>query len=596
MDNLLIDALQKSRIGFVANATLADTLFMKFSIQSRISIVVTAVFNVLASAAVVATILYDSWRLANLRVPRRRFEFLTRIPTVHVFSNALAIATAIQGSVFIAVQAMGLQDVLTNNCRTFSQITWTATWVIGYTILIFSSESACRSIHRAYSASPCRSYTLVNWIILIVFLLLTWIPSFVRPTTMNICAADLTQWMAPWADIGTALTSLLIVFYILNATTLSFRLRRPDKLSFEQRIAVRNQIYYLLVNAAIFVFTLPFWIEVTTSHSTAVAAMMMSIVINLFGIVNGVLFLLLRASGENVITRSENPIWFMKPPRRYTDSTELAVAQQMFMPVDLERNNSAVKQAEFSNNRFSQHLKPVPRNHGERLKPLSEASFPDGRSSMERLTEDVAQNKKIYSLTSTSRDSLTVSSSVVSMTDIDDFVFLPPQPYFSHRRRSSDISAATVQIGLCLSSIPVPLSAHVRSSRVPQTLEKLAPTRFSPANNLSSNIFRGSRGLPPSIHPLKNNPPSPNNPNLLDANTSAESSNTTTQPPPPVLEPHLDRAYSVDLDRPSTENSPFADPTSPEALPRRGRKNSAWPLPESFSMLPDKTYSQVPWI
>lgn len=70
---------------------------------------------------------------------------------------------------------------------------------------------------------------------------------------MDICTAELTQWMEPWADIGTGVSASLILFFVLNAITLSWRLRRPEKMSFEQSIAARNMVYYLLVNAAIFV-------------------------------------------------------------------------------------------------------------------------------------------------------------------------------------------------------------------------------------------------------------------------------------------------------------------------------------------------------
>ncbi|KAI1944577.1 hypothetical protein LOZ53_006164 [Ophidiomyces ophidiicola] len=565
MEDQVFNALQKSNDEAAGNAALVKNLFLKFSIQSRISIVVIATFNVFASIVVVGTILYDSWRLAGLRVPRRRLEFLTTIPTAHVFSNALAISTIIQGTAFISVQAMGLQGVRAAHCPVYSQITWTATWVVAYTILVFSFEAAFRSISPTYSTSPCRNSASVHWLIVIVLLLLTWLPSHFRPVVRRVCNADLTQWMAPWADIGTAITSATILFFLLNAATLSIRLRRPGKMSLEQQIATRNQIYYLVVNAVIFVFTLPFWIELTTFRSTNVPAMMMSIVINLFGIVNGVLFLLLRASGQNIITRSANPIWFMKAPRRYTDSTEFAVAQQMIMPVGLERNNSAVKQENFMAKRFTQRL--MPESPFGKEKTFSGAMFPDGRSSMERLTEHV-QNRQSYS---TSNDSSPGTSSILSMTDIDDQILLPPQPYFSHRRRSSDISAATVQIGLCLSGIPVPLPAQqTRSSSRLANLpihipSRLLPSRFSSVSNPSSPRRRKSLDSHATMHPLQVNPPSPSN--RLPG--SPQSIKQNGLPPNPKL---------------------------PQTTQRELEANIGWPLSQDTPLLPNKAYSQTRWI
>ncbi|KMU89284.1 hypothetical protein CIHG_06955 [Coccidioides immitis H538.4] len=495
IDETIIDALQRSKIEFAGNATtLADTLFLKFSIQSRISIVVTAAFNVFASAAVVVTVLYDSWRVASLRVPR----------------------------------------------SVYSQITWTAAWLVGYTILIFSSEAAIRSFNPACSASPCKSYASVNWILVVVFSVLTWIPSYLRPVTMSICTADLTQWVEPWSDIGTGLASSLILFYIVNAVVLLFRLRRTEKLCFEQRIATRNQA-----------FTLPFWIQATTSHATNAAAMIMSIAINLFGIVNGVLFLLLRATGQNLITRSANPVWFMKPPRRYTDSTEMAVAQQMIMPVGLERNNSIVKRGDFSSGRFGQRREPEQPDRGRRRNSIPEAVFPDGRSSMERLTAGIQSRESFLSLSTTSRDRSSGLSSIVPMTDIDDFILLPPQPYFSHRRRSSDISAATVQIGLCLSSIPVPLPAQQahNSSKVTHIPvdppETLTSARFSGPKKTSTDGSSASLDSSLPIHPLQVNPPSLKW-SLEDVSaptyTTNERSDSTLDPPPLALESVPNRA------------------------------------------------------
>ncbi|EAS37297.3 uncharacterized protein CIMG_02651 [Coccidioides immitis RS] len=616
IDETIIDALQRSKIEFAGNATtLADTLFLKFSIQSRISIVVTAAFNVFASAAVVVTVLYDSWRVASLRVPRRKLDFFTKIPTAHIFSNALALATMTQGSIFISVQTMNLQDVLTNNCSVYSQITWTAAWLVGYTILIFSSEAAIRSFNPACSASPCKSYASVNWILVVVFSVLTWIPSYLRPVTMSICTADLTQWVEPWSDIGTGLASSLILFYIVNAVVLLFRLRRTEKLCFEQRIATRNQVYYLFVNSAIFAFTLPFWIQATTSHATNAAAMIMSIAINLFGIVNGVLFLLLRATGQNLITRSANPVWFMKPPRRYTDSTEMAVAQQMIMPVGLERNNSIVKRGDFSSGRFGQRREPEQPDRGRRRNSIPEAVFPDGRSSMERLTAGIQSRESFLSLSTTSRDRSSGLSSIVPMTDIDDFILLPPQPYFSHRRRSSDISAATVQIGLCLSSIPVPLPAQQahNSSKVTHIPvdppETLTSARFSGPKKTSTDGSSASLDSSLPIHPLQVNPPSLKW-SLEDVSaptyTTNERSDSTLDPPPLALESVPNRAsqrltdlrasYETNSSRSKLQGGLPSNPKSSQAVPRRGRNDSAWPLPERFSLLPDKTYSQIPWI
>lgn len=340
--------------------------------------------------------------------------------------------------------------------------------------------------------------------------------------------------------------------------------------------------------------------------------MMMSIVINLFGIVNGVLFVLLRASGQNIIFRSANPVWFMKPPRRYsdsTDSTDFAVARQMIMPVDLERNNSAVK---LSSKKFIPPVEQEARSRAQRGKSRFDFVFPDGRSSMERLTERAAQDRETFlSFSSGSRE-----SSIVSMTNIDDFVLLPPQPYFNHRRRSSDISAATVQIGLCLSSIPMPLPSQPRQSSklanvVTQTrdYDSMGRPRFSSASNAARFTSRRSLDLPLQIHPLQINPPSAASQTSDDA--SPLLSNATYVPPKEPFSPtsqserssrrwtEVRTSYTVELSNDSNDvqRGLPSNPKQSQGVPRRGRKEaSGWPLPERFSLLPDKTYSQTPWI
>jgi hypothetical protein len=87
-------------------------------------------------------------------------------------------------------------------------------------------------------------------------LVLTWIPSRLRPFTMEKCVASLIWWAAPWSDIGIFIASVLIGLYIITAVAIAYQLFRTPTLDREERIAASRTVYYLAVGTIMMVGSL----------------------------------------------------------------------------------------------------------------------------------------------------------------------------------------------------------------------------------------------------------------------------------------------------------------------------------------------------
>lgn len=132
-------------------------------------------------------------------------------------------------------------------------LTVQAVWIVGYVLLIFSSETAYRSLQKNRFAARGRWSTYVCLAIILIMLLFTWIPSTVRKARRDKCLGSLLLFAAPWSDVAFAINLILIISYIAIGTILVVQLLRTVKLDREDRIAASRVVYYLAVGTALFV-------------------------------------------------------------------------------------------------------------------------------------------------------------------------------------------------------------------------------------------------------------------------------------------------------------------------------------------------------
>ncbi|PGH32224.1 hypothetical protein GX50_05008 [[Emmonsia] crescens] len=588
------------RINLAAN-NLVTRIFLKFNLQNRSSIIITAAFSVAASAFVILSIM-------------RRLDLFRHIPPAHILPLVLSFASISQSSIFIGVQSTGLEDLFADGCLASSQITWTAAWIVGYIVLIFTSDAVYRSFRPSRFAAKGRWNSLICWVIVTIMLLLTWIPSKIRERKSDRCLATLLQWATRWSDIGLGLTIGLIVFFVLNGVILSIRLRRTAKLDAHDRIATSSIVYYLTGTAIVFTLVLPFWVQGTFSRSTSNSSLLMgSIALNLFGLVYAFIYLLLRANGGNMMIGPVASAW-SKESLKALDSTELALATQITQPIIAEKHNKSYfeKEYHFPGDEDDLEEERLVKTRSSKPAPFSPISTPRGLVLHSRKPSS-------YSLFPARDSSRNTRRFILNFNDSREDMLAPPRPsYARHRRFSSEISAATVQIGLRLSNIAMP--AHIQNHNSSTTSLGLSPTQtetpiyLSSAENnttIAAKFQDSHKELKPStellappsmnqsggyvgrISPLRQNPPgseiSPPRYNRWSPLTKMREDSTRKGnglPPAPLLVPKGNTYIP-------NEPSPLAQSAS--AFPPSSQ--SSWPLPDRLSVLPNKTFKQpAHWI
>ncbi|PGH06614.1 hypothetical protein GX51_02241 [Blastomyces parvus] len=601
----------------VAANHLATFIFLKFNIQSRASIIITASFSVTASTFVMLSIIYGSWRSskrAHRPRIRRRFEFLRHVPSTNTIPLVFSFSSILQSSILIGVQSTGLQNVFADGCLASSQITWTAVWIIGYAVLTFTSDAVYQSFRPSQSAATKRRRSLICWVAVTIMLLLTWLPSKIREREKDRCLATLLQWTTRWSDIGLALTIGLIVLFIVNGAILSVKLWRTAKLDIQERIATSSIVYYLAGTAIIFTLVLPFWIQATFLQGVSNFSLLMgSIALNLFGILYAFIYLLFCANGRNMMIGPVASTWSKELSKRH-DSTERALIPQINQPIIAEkRSGSPLEKNDFLSEEEDGLEEP------RILKTRSPKPAAFSSISMPRPIVLHSRKPSSYSLFPTRISSRNTRRFILNSNDSHEDILAPPRPSYAHHRRfSSDVSAATVQIGLRLSNIALP--AHIQNHNSSTTslglypIQAETPIHLSSIENRSPGVAR-SRGsqkeLGPSagsqtafslnqnsgyfgrISPLSQNPPGPEiRPPFYAWRSPVTKTEEASTNKKDILPPAPLRISKGDSYFPN-DPSPLAQATSILPTPSQ----SSWPLPGRLSLLPDKTFKQpAHWI
>ncbi|PGH14389.1 hypothetical protein AJ79_03031 [Helicocarpus griseus UAMH5409] len=598
------------RGGFAGNR-FVDSIFLKYILQNRSSIIITASFSVAASTLIVSSIMYDSWQ-SSRRVyrpeKRRRFDYFRYIPPAHIFPLVLAFGTFSQSMILLAVQSTGLDNLFADGCLAASQITWTAAWIVGYVVLVFTTEAVYRSFTPSRLATKGRWNSLVCWVTIAAMLLLTWIPSKVKQRRSDRCLASLLQWTSRWSDIGLALTISLIVCYIISGTILSIRLWRTAKLDAHDRIAISSVVYYLAGTVVVLGFVLPFWVQGTFWRIPSNAAMLMgSVALNLFGIVYAFIYLSLRANGGNMMIGPGASAW-EKASMKRLDSTGLAVAAQIAKPIITDEQKGLYYEKEDCLLADDSELEEerLMKEKSSKLEALNQAPIEQEPTSHSRKPSN-------YSLFPTRDSSRHTRRFILNFNNNHEDALVPPRPsYARHRRYSSDISAATVQIGLRLSNVAMPgaMQSHNSSTMslpmspihpvrpihssfnncTPSTAARSGSSRsdmISPTKLLNTAAASQVGGRIGRISPLSQNPLSQDKNSKISQENPRKDGQVEKSCTDKVLPP---TPLSIPKSNSSFPNQPSPLARSDLAYPPP--LQSSWPLPDRLSVLPSRTFKQ----
>ncbi|TVY51577.1 hypothetical protein LCER1_G007015 [Lachnellula cervina] len=547
-----------------SNATgiLIEKLVFAESKSVRTSTIILAVFNILAAFATACSILYDcyfAYKRCNPKFKASKFCIRTIHPA-ETFPLILAIGIVIQGIVFAAVQGQGLTSLFTTGCSVTAQFMWPALFIVPYIQLVFGIECAIRSLRpRPFQARG--KHNVKIYILLIVLMLVgTWIPSNLRKEPDN-CFASLMWFITRFGLDGLVLLSMTASLMMISAIIIFFRLSTVNLIDEHQRIAASRMVYYLILGTISLAFVIPWFISLVQNGPEAgdlKVAMMATVVVNLSGLISGLLQLFLRA---NTATTSFGPRSLKdrkKHEIRIWGPNELVFNNHLMDPVagprSPPRDLASRSDSRSSLVGFEKEAGRVISMESIRSPPFElpvrynntlassaiEPKTPTNAESVHGTVTPAAQTharKPSYSLFPPERSpvKLTVPGArqqePTSIYDISDLT--PPPPIFgpgsraNHRRDSSMASSATVQIGLRLSHAPEPSEEDMQALPLPSTTYNAnAATRPQTPETLDVKGFNFS-SLPQS--PFR---PSPLNISTTSPTKSPTYVNKTLPPTP----------------------------------------------------------------
>lgn len=544
-------------LGIGKNGTIAAERFIAALVFAesksvRTSTIILAAFDALAALATASSILYDCYWASKRCNPKfKASKFcVSSIHPAETFPLILAIGIITQALAFAGIQGTGLQALTTRNCGLIGQFMLPALFIVPYIQLVFGVECALRSLRKLPFQARGKYDVTICCVVIVLMLIGTWIPSHINPQPDN-CFASLIWFITRFGVECLILLSVAGGLMIMSAITIFVKLSTVNLIDQHQRIAASRMVYYLVLGILSLAFVIPFFVTVVVRNAELKAAMIATVVLNLSGLMNGLLQLFLRS---NTATTSFGP----KSGRSYDRGrheiriwgpNELVFNNQLIDPVSGPRTPAELPSGSESRTNLVGPEKdrpismeslssPPPIRSPIRYNPLRSNAVGEVRT-MPHIAEQVSElpssppkrthaRKQSYSLFPTDPTSPVKSPPAITREDttsIYDISDLQPPPAIfggglrgpGHRRDSSIASSATVQIGLRISHAPSLSQEAIMELPLPSTTynananRSIAPPRIEtePAPKLSSQPFSSSAHSPRRPSPLNTNLKSP---------------------------------------------------------------------------------------
>ncbi|KAK3685498.1 hypothetical protein B0T22DRAFT_220115 [Podospora appendiculata] len=563
-----------SRTGFfqTANNSTTQQMFInefRFAAAKsiRTSTIILATFNTIAAFATAVGILFDAYyreRRNNKKFKFRRHGF-TFVPAVEVFPLVLSFCIVVQGITFAVAQSTGLDALVGFGCTLLAQLMLPAVFLAPYTQLVFGLETTMRGLRKTPFA-PRGKWSVTICLTIIGLLTLTnfLVANFDR--SPNFCLTSLF-WFVAHYSVGCFALLVGITSTLIACTVIVFvRLHRSIKIDVTERVAASRMVYYMALAAISNGFMIPYFyvmsfVDQRNGNGNALTlSMVASVVANVSGLMTGGLYLFLKSNTLSTIGPRDKIGEYEKRKLKYkihrTESSDAGFDSHIMDPVtgprSLHRTNSdasLVSMEKEQQARDGAGRRPSSTYDGRSLNPLRANAFypltgiprapePAMMSSMAQANGHA--RKRSYSLfpnmVSGSKSSVTLLPATTYSPNMHESAAdaLKPPPsmrniFSRHRRDSSLISSATVQIGLRLSSVDDMLVKHkaptgnasVYSLECPDTIasrDKAMSANKRPAalnTNLSNFADEPVLDESPKRDPVKNArmktlPPVPN--------------------------------------------------------------------------------------
>ncbi|KAI8947927.1 hypothetical protein F4801DRAFT_486215 [Xylaria longipes] len=529
--------------------------------SSRQSTIILAAFNIVSAAATAAGILYNNY-LHVKRSPLRRKERVNiftcvRGPDVYPFILSLGIVG--QGIIFVVSQAQGLDSLFQPGCALISQFMWPGIFIVPYIQLVFAIETTLRAL-KSNPFPPRSKWTVAICLTIVKIALLATglVTFFIRAP--NFCFASLFWFVAKWAEGGFAVLIAIVVILAACAIIIYMKLRRYSTIEDDERASASRMIYYIALAIIPNTLMIPFFGYLSFGNpfenggdTGLTLSMVSTVVANVTGLMTGGLYLFLRSSTISSIppknkldeyerqrikyqigTPSANDTDFnshiVKPVTVSQWLREAQPQEKQTVPEDMNqmgpRNSTTFHSADDSNPFRSNAVFKQPsvlRSSNNTQTPLSTTPIRKASSSYALFPNKISGNRASKILLPSATYSPNVRE--ILPNDCCNTLLPPPSvrpPGSRHRRDSSMVSSATVQIGLRLSNVedvrPITVSSIGGLERThelgcPNNLKVEIPHRPSPllATGSGASSPRSQRPLGTSQvdNTMKTLPPVP---------------------------------------------------------------------------------------
>ncbi|KAL2258947.1 hypothetical protein VTK26DRAFT_7555 [Humicola hyalothermophila] len=499
-----------SRNGFFQTGTNRSTTQQMFFNELRFSaarsirtsILILACFNILAAFATALGILCDAY--FRERRNNRKFKFkrdgFSFVPEGEMYPLVLSVGIFIQSVTFAGAQSTGLGNFFGRGCTTIAQLMLPAVFLAPYIQLVFAVEIAIRALRKQpfaprgkYGVSVCLA--VVGMLTLANFL----VAAFDR--SQDFCLTSLFWFVAHYAKLCFALLVAVAVAILVCIVILFVRLTRSIKIDVTSRVTASRMVYYLALAVISIGFMIPFFfvqafMEGRRSGVNALdLAMVASVVANVSGLMTGGLYLFLKSSVLSTIGPRDKAGEYEKRRAQYrvrrfdsddsdNDSHTLcpSTESESLHRMDSHISLVATKKEEEvpdgksirSNTSRQGRRSPDSVHSGKLVSTAAPGIMPRAPEPARIPSASPAfshMRKRSYSLFPRSTPASKSSVTLLPATTYSPSDNLKPPPSmanlvnFRHRRDSSLVSSATVQIGLRLSSVD-DVPPHAKSNAV----------------------------------------------------------------------------------------------------------------------------------
>ncbi|KFY07324.1 hypothetical protein V492_07249 [Pseudogymnoascus sp. VKM F-4246] len=508
---------------------LISSLVFENSKSVRTSTIILASFNGVAAFATAFSILYDCYCTSKRygSASNSRKFFLWAMHPAETFPLVLALGIVVQGVIFAVAQSYGLESLMIDSCSTIAQFVFPAIFLPSYIHIVFGVECAIRSL-RKEPFKPRGRYDVPICISVIVLMTIgSWIPTQIDKQP-NHCFASLMWFVTNFGVAGLGILCTIAFFAISSSVVIFYRLATHKAIDQHQRIAASRVVYYLILKLVGLAFVTPWFVKMTIKEPTILTAMIATVVLNLVGLMTGVLQLFLRANTATTSFRPKGtPGWSGKkheirmwgpndlgfgghilqplsgPRSPVSSTTEGGYLHEKHWPSASEPSQSPIRydiKAKDTKLSFSNPSPVTPTGLPSRPNQNITSGSSPSRQQRHKQTQSYSlfPNEEASASPSRSQE----PSSMISTTQLPSTTFtLPPQINVNpladlqpppslfvprgHRRDSSMVSSATVQIGLRLTYMdeePCPLLTDAqKAAHAQNTNSKLPPRSKSPA-------------------------------------------------------------------------------------------------------------------